>query len=340
MRILAYSHNFHPIVGGIVTYCDSLCAAMIAAGEELASVVPYGGDTEIFSYPIIRMSVSLASDRISLPGYWDAARQLSEVVKKFKPDVLWCCSLDAVYVVSLLKIDAALAVTLHGSEISKNFGSSNPLKLLRAWMIQRTLSKAHRIVTVSNYTKGLVVKYLPQFADKVDVVHNGLAIAPIVEKEGVNDCQYKKVDSVITLLSVGRLAEFKGFHRFPEILYHLIQYMPHIRWVIAGEGDFRSTIVDSIHRFGLRNHVEFLGWVAQEQLGEIYKNSDMMVHPAIKDSEGRDESFGLVLIEAMMHGCPVAVTGAGGTGEIIEDGRTGIIFDVEYPVGAGEKLAG
>ena len=339
MKILAYSHNFHPTIGGIVTYCHTLCATLTARGEELVLFTPDPEDTREFPYPVIKMNKALAHDRIATTGYLETAKTLKETVRRFRPDILWCCNLDTLYVVALTHIDTAVVITLHGSEISKNFGSRNPVKWIRSRLIKRALNRADRIITVSQYTRALAVRHLPQFLEKIDVVHNG--IVPADSKVfSVVERQQKKTGTDITLLSVGRLAEFKGFHLFPKVLSHLVQRAPGIKWVIAGEGEFRNVISNSVKRLGLQDHVTFLGWVDPEPLSALYKNADLMVHPAVTDREGRDESFGMILVEAMMQGCPVAVTGAGGTGEIIQDGKNGIVFDVRDPVTAGEKIAG
>jgi len=338
MKILAYSHNFHPTIGGIVTYCDTLCTTLTSEGQDLALLTPDPGDMRKFPYPVIKMSKTLAHDHISILGYLEATKTLKKSVRNFRPDVLWCSNLDALYVVALSHVEIAVAITVHGSEISKNFGSKNPVKWIRSRLTERALSRADRIITVSQYTKALVVKHMPNFSEKIDVVHNG-----IVPKENRIQSQFKwppkPADTGTTLLSVGRLVEFKGFHLFPEVLNKLVQLVPDIKWVIAGEGPYRNAISTAIEQYGLQDYVTLLGWVDSEPLVDLYRNADLMVHPAVTDREGRNESFGLILIEAMMHGCPVAVTGSGGTREIVQDGKNGIFFDVREPAGAAIKIA-
>lgn len=335
MKILAYSHNFHPSVGGIATYCDTLCAALTAAGEELSLLAPGGGAKWDGNYPLVTMPASLAHDRISLIGYAGAVRTLQETLRRLRPDVLWCCNVDALYVVALTPVDVAVAVTVHGSEIVRNFGRRGLVQAIRALLIRRALARADRIIAVSRYSRTLLVHHLPQVVAKVDVVHNGVAtVADDAARSPWTE------GGMRTLLSVGRFVEFKGFHLFPEVLAGLLRLVPNIRWIIAGDGEFRQTLTESVKKLGLQDHVTLLGMVGPEPLFHLYRSADLLVHPAVTDGLGRDESFGLVLVEAMLQGCPVAATGAGGTGEIIEDGETGILFDVKRPAEAAVKLAG
>lgn len=338
MRILAYSHNFFPTLGGVASYCRDLCTELCTDNELLTLLAPaYEGVSDL-AFPVFTMPSEMAHDQITLFGYLRAARYLTMAIDKLKPDVLWCCSLDALYVVAFTNTKTtALTVTLHGSEISQNFGKQQILKRIRACLIQRALLKAHRVVVVSNYTKELVIRYLPELESRIDVVHNGVTLPA---NFAIKSPQFRKkiLDNELVLLSVGRLVEGKGFHLFPETLSQIIKLFPNLKWRIAGDGDFRKIIEQAVKYSGMQDHVEFLGWVKPEKLSALYQNAVLLIHPAITDSQGRSESFGLILIEAMLNGCPVASTGIGGTGEIIEDGKSGILFDVAKPVSASKAL--
>nr|WP_321468512.1 glycosyltransferase family 4 protein [uncultured Desulfobulbus sp.] len=334
MKILAYSHNVPPTVGGIATYCHTLCAALTDSGEELSLLAPNTGSRWDGNYPLHSMPAGLASDQISLVGYIEALRLLRATLRRLQPDVLWCCNVDALYVIALASVDAAVTVTVHGSEIVRTFGRLELLPMIRARLLGRALARADRIIAVSRYTRSILQRHLPQVTAKIDVVHNGVAAV-----SGDTGLSPRAGGGGRTLLSVGRCVEFKGFHLFPEVLAGLVRLVPDIRWIIAGDGAFREIIAREVAKCGLQDRVTLLGMVGAVSLRDLYQTSDLLIHPAVTDGQGRDESFGLVLVEAMLHGCPVATTGAGGTGEIIEDGATGVLFDIRRPAEAAEKLA-
>lgn len=58
-------------------------------------------------------------------------------------------------------------------------------------------------------------------------------------------------------------------------------------------------------------------------MNTFYEDTDIFVSPSIKP-----ESFGLVILEAMMHGIPVVATNHGGPTEIIKNNETGYLIDI------------
>lgn len=91
------------------------------------------------------------------------------------------------------------------------------------------------------------------------------------------------------------------------------------RLIIAGSG-----IQVSALKAKARKNIEFLGWVADEKIPELYANCRAVIFPG-------EEDFGLVPIEAMAAGKPVIAYGAGGVLETVVDGETGIFFREQNP---------
>lgn len=78
--------------------------------------------------------------------------------------------------------------------------------------------------------------------------------------------------------------------------------------------------------------VEFIGKVTDEELSAYYKNCAALIFPG-------NEDFGLVMVEAQMHGKPVIAYKAGGATEIIQEGKTGEFFDKQTVASLTQKLA-
>ncbi len=72
--------------------------------------------------------------------------------------------------------------------------------------------------------------------------------------------------------------------------------------LIAGEGPLRPQLESEATSLGIGNRVRFLGFVNQSQLPAIYTSADLMVLPS------EYEPFAMVVNEAMLCGCPVAVS--------------------------------
>lgn len=144
----------------------------------------------------------------------------------------------------------------------------------------------------------------------------------------------------VTVLFVGRLEGRKGVHDLFAAMPRVLESAPRARFVIAGEdnsrhdGFFAREGMDYPTWFGKRHgklagRVEFLGFVTEERLDELYRGCDLFVAPSLY------ESFGLIYLEAMNYARPVIGCSAGGPREIIVDGETGFLVPPEDP----ERLA-
>jgi glycosyltransferase involved in cell wall biosynthesis len=79
---------------------------------------------------------------------------------------------------------------------------------------------------------------------------------------------------------------------------------------------------ETIDRLGLEG-VLLAGWHDQSELPELLAASDLLVLPSVR------ESFGQVIVEAMACGVPAVAAASLGPAQIIENGATGWLFDVD-----------
>jgi glycosyltransferase involved in cell wall biosynthesis len=91
--------------------------------------------------------------------------------------------------------------------------------------------------------------------------------------------------------------------------------------VYAGDGPLRKTVEARAAELGVLERTRMLGFVNQTQLPAVYGSSDLLVLPSEYDA------FGLVVNEAMLCGCPVAVTDyVGAKFDLVRDGENGFVF--------------
>jgi glycosyltransferase involved in cell wall biosynthesis len=72
-------------------------------------------------------------------------------------------------------------------------------------------------------------------------------------------------------------------------------------------------------KLGILDKVNFMG--VFDNLGAIYKSANLLLLPS------KQESFGLVALEALACGVPVVASRVGGLPEVIEDGRNSFLFE-------------
>jgi glycosyltransferase involved in cell wall biosynthesis len=128
-------------------------------------------------------------------------------------------------------------------------------------------------------------------------------ILPIEFKTKVADGSYQQL-----AIAVGRMHKAKGFQNLklairdnPQTLFYLV----------GGDDGYLDELKQLFEKY--ENVLFSQKFLAREVLSEVYKIADLFLLPS------NHEPFGIVLIEAMAHGCAVLATTAGGPAEILKD---------------------
>jgi glycosyltransferase involved in cell wall biosynthesis len=130
-------------------------------------------------------------------------------------------------------------------------------------------------------------------------------------------------DLVISYVS--RIAPEKNVDYLAEALSIVAARRPAVRILFVGDGPARARLE---HRMG--TVARFVGYRAGEDLADHYAASDLFAFCSVT------ETFGNVVLEAMSSGLPVVALRAGGVGETVRSGTTGILVEPSEPP---ERLA-
>jgi glycogen(starch) synthase len=133
----------------------------------------------------------------------------------------------------------------------------------------------------------------------------------------------------VVVLSVGRLEPRKGVDVLLASARRLVTELPHAVYVFVGDGDWDGLRREVDLDARLRDRVWFLGRVADARLWRLYAGADLVCVPS------RYESFGQVLIEAMVFGKPIVASAVGGIPSVVEEGGNALLV----PPGDGDRLA-
>jgi glycosyltransferase involved in cell wall biosynthesis len=127
----------------------------------------------------------------------------------------------------------------------------------------------------------------------------------------------------------------KGTPALLEAFAALAARNPRLRLKLAGEpmgGLTRESIEETVSRLGIRDRVDFRGVLRGEALDRAYAEADVFVFPTVAPFE----SFGMVLIEAMMWGLPIVASDWRANREVLGcDGGTNVIYEVSAGDQAG-----
>ena len=126
------------------------------------------------------------------------------------------------------------------------------------------------------------------------------------------------------ILWVNRLDPQKGFGVMVDAFARLAGEMDDVSLLVAGEGRDRVALRSLPRR--VRNRVVPLGTVAHDELPRYHAAADVFCSPAVGQ-----ESFGIVLVEAMAAGVPVVATDIPGYREVVRDGVDGLLVPPNDP---------
>jgi glycosyltransferase involved in cell wall biosynthesis len=113
------------------------------------------------------------------------------------------------------------------------------------------------------------------------------------------------------LLYAGRLLYWKGVHIALLAFASLVRRLPRARLTIVGSGPELDRLKTTAAAYGLGETVEFVAWLPQSQLFQVYAEHDLFVFPSLHDSSGG------VVLEAMARGLPVICLDLGGPKELV-----------------------
>jgi glycosyltransferase involved in cell wall biosynthesis len=323
MRVALFTETFVPKIDGIVTTLCETIRQLRLLGHEVLVVAPDGGVPDFEQVPIVAMKgwsfpmypeLRLAPPRASL----------RKRIEEFDPDLIHVADPALLGIAGLYysggneggAMRLPLVVSYHTDLPAYlhyyHLGFLEP-------HIWRILRARHNRATVNLCTSNAMADQLNQHGiERVALWPGGVdtnRFCPGRRSEAMRERLSGGHPESPLLLYVGRLSPEKSLDRLKPML----QALPDARLALVGDGPHHKPLQQ--HFAGMP--VYLAGFLRGDELAEAYASADVFVMPS------RTETLGLVVLEAMSSGLPVAAARAGGIPEMIEDGVSGCLFDDE-----------
>jgi D-inositol-3-phosphate glycosyltransferase len=179
--------------------------------------------------------------------------------------------------------------------------------------------RADRIVTVFPSQAREIATYWGVDPARVTTIANGTDADAFRPREAERNEHGRSVKAALGFdhyaLYVGSLVPRKC----PDIVLEAAAEVDNVPIVFVGDGPMRSRLARRAKELGVADRVALLGSAASSELGEIYREADVLVLPTISDA------FPLVALEAMACGTPVIASRVSGLPEMVEDWQTGFL---------------
>jgi len=334
MRILVATHNYPRHDGDPAgAFVRRIAFGAAAAGHDVTVVAPHapglpervdegGLVLERFRYaPDALERVAYRGDMhratltpgrlLGLPLFLLAFRRaLYKTASRIRPDVIhahWW--LPAGWLST--DLGAPLVVTVHGSDVRLLDRS----RLARA-LARRVLARAAAVTTVSDFLARDLTATLPNVSTIVHTAPMPIDVESFARGKTVPKANPPRI------LYAGNLLESKGIDTLLRAFARLRSSGVDSRLKILGEGPASSSLRRLASELGLDRDVEWAKFVTQDAMPAEYGASTITVLP----TKGNAEGLGLSLVEALLAGCAVVGTPAGGIPEVVQDEETGLLF--------------
>jgi len=342
MRVLMMSWEYPPVVvGGLSRHVHALARHLAADGHDVVVLCRHVAGTDGQTHPttdrvvegvrVIRvaedpMHVTFERDLVA----WTLAmghamvRAGTELLRQWQPDVVhahdWLVTHPAIALTEAAGVP--LVGTVHATEAGRHSGwlshsLNQQIHSVEWWLAQR----ADELITCSVAMRTEVTQLFDVDAAAIHVIHNG------IEERGwrVSDAEVARArerhgaDAPL-LLYFGRLEYEKGVQDLLAAMPRIRRENPGTRLVVAGKGRHLDPLIEQARKLRIRRTVDFTGHLSDRDLRAVLAAADAVVLPS------RYEPFGIVALEAAAAQAPLVASTAGGLGEVVLDGETGLAF--------------
>ncbi|MBN9132062.1 MAG: glycosyltransferase, exosortase A system-associated [Nitrosospira multiformis] len=260
--------------------------------------------------------------------------RLTEVVKIVEPDILHAHSpvlnalpalrvgrkwgIPVVYEVRAFWEDAAVD---HGTH--REWGAR--YRLTRE-LESYALRNVDAVTTICEGLRGDILKRgIP--SEKVTVIPNAVNIENfrMSERGDLQLANALGVEGKVLLGFIGSFYAYEGLTVLLSALPRMLAANPDIRILLVGGGPQEDELKSLTARMGLQGKVIFTGRVPHDQVRHYYNLIDILVYPRLP-MRLTNLVTPLKPLEAMAQGRLVAASDVGGHLELIQDGKTGVLF--------------
>lgn len=317
MRVAIFTDTFLPKVDGIVTVICRLLEQLERRGVEVMVITPDLGPIDTYAgarihrvwgvpfplYPGLKFSWPLY-------GTWRA-------VKQFNPDVMHFIHSgftggSGMFMAMALAAPRVVSFHIDYAELARHFGLGVAAPLANG-LTALMFNRAHHALAPSR----VIAERMARIGIRPPTTLWGRGVDadlfhPSRRSVEVRNRLSDGHPDDFLLLYVGRLSSEKRLADLVPVL----KAVPGVRLALVGDGPERKTLERAFD--GLPVH--FAGFMAGEALAAAFASADLFVFPS------ELESFGLVAVESMAAGVPVAASRVGGIPDVVEEGVNGWTF--------------
>ena len=314
LKIGIVSPYGYPHPGGVNEHVRHAYEAMRRMGHDVWIITSRYGKERATEGHVIRLGTGFAfpangsMGRVTLD--WHFKQQARELLAEQAFDILHFHEPFVPFLspTVLGQSDTVNIATFHA------FGGFSPSYWVGRRFAGRLAAKLHGRIAVSGAARHFISRYFP--GDYV-IIPNGVDLDRFADAEPFEELR----DGTVNILFVGRFEERKGLIHLLRAYHRLRKRHVDARLLVIGSGPKQR----EYRRFvGLRQvrDVQFLGRVSDDDKARYFASADIFCAPATGQ-----ESFGIVLLEAMAAGVPIVASDIHGYKNVVQRGVQGLLVE-------------
>jgi len=185
-------------------------------------------------------------------------------------------------------------------------------------------------LATSNSEAKRAIEDLRLKASTVKTFTNSIELSDIDRFQNLNNSEHP------FLLMVGRITYQKNPEMFVRVADIIKKKWPSANFLIVGAGlhdDSYQMVNEEVRKRGLSDCLKIQGWKTKDEILDYMRSADVVVVPS------RFESFGYVAAEAGACETPVVATNVDGLRDIIADGQTGYLVNIDDDLKMADKIS-
>jgi glycosyltransferase involved in cell wall biosynthesis len=316
MRIVQTPVRFYPFIGGVENYVYYLSKELVNLGHNVKVVCANEPKVEanqnVDGVEVARLNYlfKVANTNITPNLPFKLSGEEFNIIHTHVPTP-W--SADWSRIIANRK-NKPLVVTYHNDIIGSGL-ANHIANFYNKTALKKLLNRADRIIiTQPNYLN--YSPYLSSYENKVEVIPNG------VDVDKFKPINIEKKQNTLFFLSL--LDEFhgyKGLDHLLEALKIVRKSISDVKLIVGGKGVLMDHYIQKAESMGLKDNVEFHGFIPDESMAMYYTQANLFVLPSISSLQ---EGFGIVALEALACETPVITTDIVGVSADLKEKNAGL----------------
>ncbi len=339
MRVAYYTETYLPNVDGVVKSILSSREQLVKMGDEVyifacgtPQLMQTNQDPYVFYYDSIPFK-PYPSYRFAINPYPSSSIIDSKKIELVHSHGMGTMGIAAERIARKRKlpfVGSFHTLIQYATHYISNQAAIQDIAKKVAWKYLRWYYNKCDITIVPSQTIATLIEH--NRFNNVRVVPNGIDIERFSSKgTEFTRADFGLKDDDAVFLFVGRLVAEKNLDVLIKAAKGITKEIPEARFVIAGAGPAEAYYKKLAADQKVSDKFSFLGFVPDNKIPSLYKNSDVFVFPS------KFETQGLSGIEALASGLPVCGANYLAVGEIIEDGVNGHLFNPDDSQDCAEK---